>query len=122
MNNKELIERINKSANELDFVKTRKYIEHNLKVVETNRNHLNQNARELFRFITDNIRSGHIQPSRSDIATVNRINSYASSFHIGGIKLVLKRNSKLFLNKDIIAYLNEDAKIILGDMGVIPKD
>lgn len=122
MNNKELIERINSSANEHDFVKVRKYIENNLKVVETNRNHLNQNARDLFRFITDNIKSGRIQPSRSDIATVHRINSYASSFHIGGIKLVLKRNTKLFLNKEIIPYLNEDAKIILGDMGVIPKD
>lgn len=122
MNNKELIERINSSANKLDFVKVRKYIENNLKVVETNRNHLNQNARDLYRFISDNIKSGHIQPSRSDIATVNRINSYASSFHIGGIKLVLKRNTKLFLNKEIITYLNEDAKIILGDMGVIPNE
>lgn len=122
MNNTELIEKINRSVDELDFVTSRKYIEHNLDVLETNKSHLNRNARELFEFIMDRLDSGYKQPTRSDIATIQTINSYASKFHIRGVKLILKDKPKLFLEKDIIAYLNKDAKVILGDMGVIPKD
>lgn len=119
MDVKELIAKINKSVDELDFVTSRVYIEENIAVLKDNQVRLNSNARELYKFLASRIEAG-IQPiSRQDMAIIHAINSCATKFDLRGIKIIIKDKAQLLLRQDIIDYFNADAKIILEGMGAI---
>jgi hypothetical protein len=121
MNIKEIIDSINKSVEELDFVTARMYIERNIDSLVPHKNLLKSNAKDILNFLTERLQSGQSPLSRKDMITINTINSYAHKFNVKGIKLILKDNSKLVLREDIMTYLNSDAKVILEGMGAITK-
>ncbi|WP_102029248.1 hypothetical protein [Salirhabdus sp. Marseille-P4669] len=121
MNIEELINKINSSAEELDFVSSRTFIEQNIDILERHKNLLNSNARQILNFVQERIKFGEVNLTREEMATVKAINSYASSFNLSGIKYTLKDNPKLFFKKDIFSFLNKDAVSILEGMGAIAK-
>jgi hypothetical protein len=121
MNIKEIIDLINKSVEELDFVTARMYIERNIDSLVPHKNLLKSNAKDILNFLSESLQSDQKPLTRKDMITINTINSYAYKFNVKGIKLILKDNSKLFLREDIMNYLNSDAKIILEGMGAITK-
>lgn len=122
MHLKELILKVNKSADELDFITTRKYIEQNISMLNEHKRYLQSNARELLDFLTDNY-DGNLEPlTRKDMASLNAINTYASKFDLRSLKFVVKESSKLLLRKDAVQYLNSDARVILQGMGAMPDD
>lgn len=114
-----LITQINKSVDELDFTKARKYIEENLELVNQNRLHLKSNAREILKFLNEKLESGEKPLTKSDIAALNTINIYANRFDLRGLKLTLRGKEQLLLKKESLSYLNSDAKILLEGMGAI---
>lgn len=122
MNNKDLINHINKSVEELDFITARKYIEENINYLNENKIYLKGNARELLNFLTKRIDSGIEPLKRSELATINSINISASKFDLRGIKFLIKENAQLLLRKDVMEYLNSDAKALLEGMGIIEKN
>lgn len=115
----ELIEKINRSVEEFDYVRARKYIEENLEVLEAKKLYLKSNAREIHKFLSEQLKSGVPPISRSDLAVINSINAYAYQFDLRGIKVVLRDHARLFLKEEAVAYLNSDAKTILSGMKVI---
>ncbi|MFB6469027.1 hypothetical protein ACE38V_19935 [Cytobacillus sp. Hz8] len=119
MKSAELIDNINKSVEDLDFVTARKYIEGNLSILQENLQLLKSNAREIYNFLNEQEQLGVKLLSRKDLSIINAVNAYAYKFDLRGIKLMLKENAKLFLRDDVIAYLNSDAKTILTGMGAI---
>lgn len=118
---RELITEINKNVESLDFATARKYIEENITILNENKNTLKGNARELLEFLTDRLNSGHEPLTRQEMTTINVINSYASKFEVRQIKMIVKDKAPLFLRKDVVDYLNTDAKVLLEGMGVITK-
>ncbi|MFC3885120.1 hypothetical protein ACFOU2_17255 [Bacillus songklensis] len=116
---RELITQINKSVEDLDFATARKYIEENLTILNENKHILTGNARELLDFLTHRLNSGYEPFTRQEMATISAINSYASKFELRQIKMIIKEKAPLFLRKDVVEYLNKDAKAILEGMGVI---
>jgi hypothetical protein len=119
---KELIAKINKSVEELDLVTTRKYIEENIEILNQNKNLLKGNARELLSFLTKRMESGIEPLTRSELATISAINSFATRFDVRSIKLTIKDKEQLLLRSDFVDHLNSDAKIILEGMGAIQKN
>lgn len=117
----ELIDKINKSADDLDFVSTRRYIEDNLSLLGKYRRLLKSNAREILDFLTERLEAGYEPISKHDMAVINAINSYAYKFDVRGIKFLIKDQTTLFLREDIMGYLNKDAETILESMGVIKR-
>ncbi|EIJ80379.1 hypothetical protein PB1_08457 [Bacillus methanolicus PB1] len=117
----ELINKINKSLDELDLVTARKYIEENIELLNKNKALLNSNARALLEFLTDNQKSDVKPLTRQEMSTINSINIYALRFDIRGLKLLIKDKANLLSRKDVVQYLNSDAKTILSGMGVIEK-
>ncbi|MET3698933.1 hypothetical protein SAMN05877753_110169 [Bacillus oleivorans] len=119
MDIQDLIAKVNQSTDELDFATARVYIEENLQVLKEKQAKLNSNARELLRFLVDQKESG-IQPlSRQEMAVINTINTYATKFDLRGLKFLVKDHAKLLFKKEVVDYLNSDAKIILEGMGAI---
>jgi hypothetical protein len=118
---KELIAKINKSVEELDLVTTRKYIEENIEILNQNKYLLKGNARELLSFLTKRMESGIEPLTRSELATISAINSFATRFDVRSIKLTIKDKEQLLLRSDFVDHLNSDAKIILEGMGAIQK-
>ncbi|MCC3358965.1 hypothetical protein [Bacillus sp. REN16] len=121
MDLKQVINEINNSVDALDLVTARKYIEENIDLLNSKRNYLNRNARELLKVITDMHNSDYKPLQRNELAIINTINSYATRFDLRGLKLLVKENSQLLLREDIITYFNKDAKIVLEAMGAITK-
>ena len=121
MNLDELIHKINESAAQLDFVTTRTYIEENIEILEKHRQHLKNNARDLFDFLKSQPNGGGNPLSRKELSIINAINSYATKFDVRGIKFLIKENAPLLIRTDIIPYLNADAKILLSGMGAIKQ-
>lgn len=117
----ELIDNINNSVEDLDFVTARKYIEGNLSILQDNKQLLKSNAREIHKFLTEQLNSGVKPLSRKDLSIINAINTYAYKFDLMGIKVILKENAQIFMRDDVIAYLNSDAKAILTGMKAIRK-
>lgn len=115
----DLLKKINKCVEDLDYVSARKYIEENISIFEENKQLLKGNAREILKFLVEQLNSGVEPLSRKELTIINAINAYAYKFDLRGIKVMLKDNAKLFLREDIIVYLNSDAKIILTGMKVI---
>ncbi|HAQ08445.1 MAG TPA: hypothetical protein DCR24_13345 [Bacillus bacterium] len=117
----DLISKINNRVEELDFATARFYMEENIEALNDKKNYLNTNARDLLDFLTIRKESGQPQFTRSDMAVIHAVNSYASKFDLRGLKVVIRDHSLLFLRNDIAAYLNSDARIILEGMGAIQK-
>ncbi len=117
----ELIQEVNKNVEQLDFVTTRKLIEENIEVLSKHKVLLKSNARELLKMLTDRLDAGYEPISRKDMATVIALNSYATKFDIRSMKLIVKDKAKLLLRRDVVEYLNKDAKVLLEGMGVIEK-
>ncbi|WML44398.1 hypothetical protein [Neobacillus sp. PS3-40] len=116
MNFQELITMINKSVDELDFVTARKYIEQNLDLLKDKKSLLKSNARELLLFLEKQ----KVEPlKRNEQAVINSINLYSRKFDIRGLKFAIRENTQLMLRKDILLYLNSDAKALLESMKVI---
>ncbi|RSK29420.1 hypothetical protein EJF36_16460 [Bacillus sp. HMF5848] len=121
MTTDELINKINSCVEALDFVSARKYIEENISIVESNKYLLKRNARDILKFLTQQIESGYQTLSRKELATLNAINTYAYNFDLRGIKNIVKNESTLLIRSDIESYLNSDAVTILAGMGAIRK-
>lgn len=117
----DLIDKINQSADKLDFVTTRQYIESNYEQLEEKKHLLNTNARDILEFVLERINLGLTPISKPELATINTVNMYARNFNLNGIKLAVSRNSQLFMRSDITDYLNKDAKVLLEGMGIIEK-
>ncbi|MFC4409933.1 hypothetical protein ACFOZY_05710 [Chungangia koreensis] len=115
----EIIDKINHSIDEVDFVTARKLIENNFELISKKRQLLNRNARELFEILKNNLNAGIKTLSRSEMTTIYAINSYATNFDINGLKLSVKNNLDLLMRQDITHYLNQDAKAILTGMKMI---
>ena len=118
----ELIEKINTSAEELNFGTTRRYVENNYDLLKENKHLLNSNARDILTFVLERAETGIAPISRPEMAIINSINMYAKKFNVKGIKLAVKNNPKLFLRSDIRDYFNNDARIVLEGMGVVGKE
>lgn len=119
MDAEQLIIEINSSVDTLDLVTARKYIEENIELLNSKRNYLNRNARDLLKVVIDMLDSDYKPLQRNELAIINAINTYAIKFDLRGLKLLVKENSKLLLRDDIIPYFNNDAKIVLEGMGAI---
>lgn len=117
----ELIQEVNKNVEQLDFVTTRRLIEENIEILSKHKVHLKSNARELLKLLTDRLDAGYEPISRQDMATVIALNSYANQFDIRSLKLIVKDKAKLLLRRDVVEYLNKDARVLLEGMGVIEK-
>jgi hypothetical protein len=117
----EIIDKINRSTENLDYGTARRYVEINYEILEEHKHLLNTNAREILSFVSERIESGHEPLTRAEMATINNINMSAKKFNLSGIKIAIKSNPTLFLRQDVVDYLNNDAKIILEGMGVIEK-
>lgn len=119
MNLEQLIQNINEKVETLDLVSARKLIEENLGILFENRIKLKKNARELLSFISDSLESGYQLPTRQELTVYHSINTYANRFDVRGLKLVIKGNEQLLLNKAAKEYLNSDAKVLLESLGAI---
>lgn len=119
MKPEELINQINKFVEQLDFVTARKLIEDNLEILKKYRVSLKSNARELLKIIVERSEAGNNPISRQEMATLLAINSYASKFDVRSLKIIVKDKASLLLRKDVVEYLNNDAKVILEGMGAI---
>ena len=115
----EVIEKINKSADEADFVTARKLIEANMPNLHQHLSKLKRNARELFEFLVTNMDNDFETLTRQELGEINVINTYATRFDIRGLKVYIKNKGKLLIKKEALRYLNSDAKILLESMGSI---
>lgn len=116
---KDIITKINKSVDSLEFTTARKYIEENIELVNQNRIHLKSNAREILKFLNEQMESGEKPLTKSEISLLNTLNVYATRFDIRSMKRNIKGNEQLLLKKESINYLNTDARIFLESMGAI---
>lgn len=115
----DIISTINKNVEEFEYSIARKFIEENIGVLNENKTLLKGNARELLDFISNRKDSGLEQLTRKDLMVINAINSSATKFDLRGLKNIIKDHPKLLLRKDVLDYLNSDAKVILEGMKVI---
>ncbi len=116
MNAQELFRTINKFVEELDFVSARKYMEQNIELLKGSKHRLHKNALELFEFVMN---KGDDTLTPNDLNAIHVINSYATSFNIRGLKLIVKDKAALVNRKDALSYLNEDAKALLESMNIV---
>ncbi|MBS4199848.1 hypothetical protein KHA93_09280 [Bacillus sp. FJAT-49732] len=114
----ELFEKINQFVDELDLVYARKLIEENMEIVKGKKHHLSRNARELVEVLMD---ANLSTLNRKEMLILQTINTYASNFDLGGLKITLKNNTDLLVKNEIYQYLNSDARIVLEGMGAITK-
>lgn len=117
----ELTAKINKYVEDLEFATARVFIEENIDTLSDHKNRLNKNARDLLTFLLELQKDGQQPITRKDLAVLNAINTYANKFDLRGLKVLVRDNTNLLLRKDVPAYLNSDARIILEGMGAISK-
>lgn len=115
----ELITNINKSVESLELSIARKYIEENIEILKDNKTLLNSNARELLTFISNRKDDGYDQLTRREMMIIQAINTSANKFDLREIKKILTGNSMLLVRKDVLDFLNADAKVILEGMKAI---
>ena len=119
MNIKELLQKIDKSMDDLDLISARRFIEENIDLLSKDRYLLKSNARALLDFLitkTDN------PLNRSELNVINSVNIYASKFDVRGLKMLIKSHTELLMREDIKHYLNADAKVILEGMNAIHSE
>jgi len=56
---------------------------------------------------------------RVNLLTIKKINEYSSNFDIAMLKRTLKNSFELMQRSDVLLLLNNDAKIILDNMGAL---
>ena len=122
MDFRDLLKQLNKSIDNLDLVSARKYIEENIDILTKNRQLLQGNSRAMFDLIKQKKDLGIKPLSRHEMAVIYSINNYATKFDLTGLKLVVNNNPELFVNEEIIQYLNVDAKTLLQGMKVLHKN
>jgi hypothetical protein len=118
----DLTAKINNYMEDLEYATARILIEENIHLLTENKNLLNNNARELLKFLLEMQQEGNKPLTRKDMAIINSINSFANKFDLRGLKLMVKENASLLIRKEIPLYLNADAKILLDGMGAIHKE
>ncbi|RSD21127.1 hypothetical protein [Mesobacillus subterraneus] len=114
----DIASKINNCVENLELAAARVYIEENLNVLQEHKNLLSKNARELLDILIELQDEGNKPLSRKDLAILNTINTYARNFDMRGLKVIIKENPELLLRKEVPAYFNSDAKIILEGMGI----
>ncbi len=119
MDFQELLNKINKSMDDLDLVTARRYIEENIVLLNENKHLLQGNARALLDFLSNNTDKGFNQLNRKEMNVIYAINTYASNFDLRGLKLSIKNNANLLMREEVKHYLNEDAKTLLVGMSAI---
>ncbi|MEK5037496.1 hypothetical protein [Sporosarcina sp. FSL K6-3457] len=119
MDIQELLNKINKSIEDLDLVTARKHIEGNIVLLNEYKHLLRGNARALLDFLTNNTDKKFIDLNRQEMNVVYGINTYASNFDLRGLKLSVKNNAALLMREEVKSHLNEDAKTLLEGMSTI---
>ncbi|QOR66217.1 hypothetical protein IM538_21030 [Cytobacillus suaedae] len=120
----ELIDRINKCMDDLDLITARKYIEENEQLLSEYdyKRLLKKNARELLDFLIAQKNNPEHQPlTREEKSMILAVNTYATKFDIRGVKLTISKREHLLLKKQVVDYLNADAKALLEGMNLIEK-
>lgn len=112
---------INGAVDRLEYAAARKYIEENFDIVYENRHLLNSNAREILKFVQQKKVSGNQTLTKEEMNAIAVVNTYARRFDIRGLKLYLKEKEDLLTKEDTFNNLNNDAKILLTSLGMIPK-
>lgn len=115
MNTEELFRTINKCIDELDFVSARMFMENNIEVVQHRKHRLHTNAQELFEFVMKRDENESLLNPK-EIAIIQSINQYASTFDIRAFKLLARDQGPLLSRVDALSYLNSDAKALLSSM------
>jgi len=117
------ITKVNKACDDLDFVSARVLIETNLLKLSEAKYYrlLNASGRVLIKHVLANSQSqqDRTQLSRTDLLTINKINEYCSNFDISMLKRTLKNSFELVQRPDVLPLLNNDARIILDNMGAL---
>ncbi|MGG2055858.1 hypothetical protein ABFY48_15825 [Lysinibacillus pakistanensis] len=118
-----IITKINKACDDLDFVSARVLIETNLLKLSEAKQYrlLNSNGRVLIKHVLANSKEATSENklTRNDLLTIKKINEYCSNFDISMLKRTLKSSFDLVQRDDILPLLNNDAKIILDNMGAL---
>lgn len=118
-----IITKINKACDDLDFVSARVLIETNLLKLSEAKQYrlLNSNGRVLIKHVLADSKeeTSENKLTRNDLLTIKKINEYCSNFDISMLKRTLKSSFDLVQRDDILPLLNNDAKIILDNMGAL---
>jgi len=118
-----IIAKVNKACDELDFVSARVLIETNLLKLSEAKHYrlLNSNGRVLIKHVLANSKEQESanKLTRNDLLTIKKINEYCSNFDISMLKRTLKNSFDLVQKADVLPLLNNDAKIILDNMGAL---
>ena len=119
-----IVVKVNKACDDLDFVSARSLIETNLIKLSEAKYYrlLNASGRVLIKHVlADGKGQNDTQKTltRTDILIINKINEYCSNFDISMLKRTLKNSFELVQRSEALPLLNNDAKIILDDMGAL---
>jgi len=119
-----IVVKVNKACDELDFVNARGLIEANLLKLSEAKYYrlLNASGRVLIKHVLANSNGQNEVKqtlTRTDLLVINKINEYCSNFDISMLKRTLKNSFELVQRSDVLPLLNNDAKIILDDMGAL---
>lgn len=119
-----IVVKVNKACDDLDFVSARGIIEANLLKLSEAKYYrlLNASGRVLIKHIladSKGQKDTKISLTRTDLLVINKINEYCSNFDISMLKRTLKNSLELVQRSDVLPLLNNDAKIILDDMGAL---
>lgn len=120
-NIKTIIVKVNKACDDIDFITARQLIEKNIiKLSEAvNYRLLNTNAKALIKHVIQDNDENYNKLTRKDLLIINNINQFCTNFDISMLKRTLRNSMSLIQRPDVLPLLNNDAKIILGNMGVI---
>lgn len=119
---KDVITSINEAVDKLNYSLARKFIEENFDLVNEDRHLLNNNAREILKFVERMMNTEEEALTKEELKSITVINTYATKFDIRGLKLTIKGKEQLLLKKQTLNYLNSDAKIFLESLGAIKKE
>ncbi|MEK5331970.1 hypothetical protein [Lysinibacillus sp. FSL W8-0992] len=119
-----IVVKVNKACDDLDFVNARGLIEANLLKLSEAKYYrlLNASGRVLIKHVLANSNGQNEVKktlTRTDLLVINKINEYCSNFDISMLKRTLKNSFELVQRSDVLPLLNNDAKIILDDMGAL---
>lgn len=119
-----IVVKVNKACDDLDFVNARGLIEANLLKLSEAKYYrlLNASGRVLIKHVLANSNGQNEVKktlTRTDLLVINKINGYCSNFDISMLKRTLKNSFELVQRSDVLPLLNNDAKIILDDMGAL---
>lgn len=119
-----IVMKVNKACDDLDFVHARGLIEANIVKLSEAKYYLllNTNGRVLIKHILANSNRQSETTNtltRTDFLVIQKINEYCSNFDISMLKRTLKNSFELVQRSDVLPLLNNDAKIILNDIGAL---